>query len=310
MRGALLATLAAAAAAAPPQAAQQFSVFLAPTHSSIEQTAAWQMAALLANATGTVVPVTPQPRGRGLTLCVGYAAAVSSVCGLRAAELHGLGNESFVVSSNSSSGVKPGFVAISGGNGSQRGTLYATNHYMRHLGFCFFAPNATSVPSPAAITQAAAAPVGITFVPTMELRTLESYETATEVPARVWSGNKEWMAHNGENGCNGQVGGCVVYATPPGSCHTSYNILGGVTGSAKPPPALFQKHRSWFWPRDNGETDGQLCWTNQSLVAFIIEQAKTFLRAQPTANIISVSQNDVSEGAQQPTSLSTHPTHL
>ena len=181
---------------------------------------------------------------------------------------------------------------------------------MRHLGFRFFAPNATSVPSPAVIAQAAAAPVDITFVPTMELRTLESYETATEVPARVWSGNKEWMAHNGENGCNGQVGGCVVYATPPGSCHTSYNILGGVTGSVKPPPALFQKHRSWFWPRDNGETDGQLCWTNQSLVAFIIEQAKTFLRAQPTANIISVSQNHVSEGAQQPTSLSTRPTHL
>jgi hypothetical protein len=61
------------------------------------------------------------------------------------------------------------------------------------------------------------------------------------------------MARNGENGCNGHVRGCVVYAGPPGSCHTSYNILGGVTGSLKP------------------------CWTNQSLVAFIIEQAKTFL---------------------------------
>ena len=297
MWGALIATLAAAAAAAPPQ---QFGVFLAPTHSSIEQTAAWQMAALLANATGTVVPVTPQPSGRGLTLCVGYSAATSASCGLRGAELHGLGNESFVVSSNSSGGVKPGFVAISGGNGSQRGTLYATNHYMRHLGFRFFAPNATSVPSPAVIARAAAAPVGITFVPTMELRTLESYETngnqvGTGQSERIDSGNLEWMARSGENGCYGQVGGCMVYATPPGSCHTSYSILGGVTGSMKPPPALFQKHRSWFWPRDNGETYGQLCWTNRSLVAFVIAQAEMFLREQPDANIISVSQNDVSD---------------
>ena len=77
---------------------QQFGVFLAPSHSSIEQTAAWQMAALLANATGTAVPVSAEPRSRGLTLCVGYGAATSAFCGLCAAELHGLGNESFVMS--------------------------------------------------------------------------------------------------------------------------------------------------------------------------------------------------------------------
>ena len=189
---------------------QKFGVFLAPSHSSIEQTAAWQMAALLANATGTAVPVSAEPSSRGLTLCVGYGAATSAFCGLRAAELHGLGNESFVMSSsNRNSGVKPGCVAISGENGSQRGTLYATNHYVRHLCFRFFAPNATSIRSPAAITKAAAVPVDLTFVPEMRLRTLESYEAATEVPERVWSDNKEWMAHNGENGCNGHVGGCV-----------------------------------------------------------------------------------------------------
>ena len=289
--------LACVAAAPPPQQQQQqqqqFGVFLAPSHSPIEQTAAWQMAALLANATGTAVPVTPEPRGRGLTVCVGYGAATSASCGLRATKLRDLGNESFVVSSNSSTGVKPGFIAISGGQGSLRGTLYATNHYLRHLGFRFFAPNATSIPSPAAIARAAAAAVDLTFVPRMELRTLESYETnGNQQRGQIDIGNLEWMARNGENGCNGQVGGCMVYANPPGSCHTSYNILGGATGSLKPPPALFQKHREWFWPRDDGDVYGQLCWTNRSLVAFVIQQAKTFLREQPAANIISVSQND------------------
>ena len=76
-------------------------------------------------------------------------------------------------------------MAISGENGSQRGTLYATNHYLRHLCFRFFAPNATSIRSPVAITKAAAVPVDLTFVPKMELRTLESYETATEVISRA-----------------------------------------------------------------------------------------------------------------------------
>ena len=37
---------------------------------------------------------------------------------------------------------------------------------------------------------------------------------------------------------------------------------------------------------------GQLCWSNASLVSFISQNVRSFLRAQPDASIISVSQND------------------
>jgi len=37
---------------------------------------------------------------------------------------------------------------------------------------------------------------------------------------------------------------------------------------------------------------GQLCWSNQSLVRLIVANAMHFLRGDPSATIISVSQND------------------
>ena len=37
---------------------------------------------------------------------------------------------------------------------------------------------------------------------------------------------------------------------------------------------------------------GQLCWANQSLLAFVAAQAVKYLRAQPQANLLSISQND------------------
>ena len=40
------------------------------------------------------------------------------------------------------------------------------------------------------------------------------------------------------------------------------------------------------WP------SGQLCWSNASLVSFISQNVRSFLREQPDASIISVSQND------------------
>ena len=40
----------------------------------------------------------------------------------------------------------------------------------------------------------------------------------------------------------------VVTATPPGSVHTSYTILGSnISNSRSPPPDLFRDHNEWFW---------------------------------------------------------------
>ena len=71
----------------------------------------------------------------------------------------------------------------------------------------------------------------------------------------------------------------VLYASPPGFVHTSYNLLYyPQVGQRVPPPELWKSHREWFWPRlDNASTAyGQLCWSNASLVAaFSIQQVSS-----------------------------------
>ena len=44
-----------------------------------------------------------------------------------------------------------------------------------------------------------------------------------------------------------------------------------------------------YWP---GQVYGQLCWSNRSLQAFLVSRVRGFLKAQPQATLISVSQND------------------
>jgi hypothetical protein len=63
-----------------------------------------------------------------------------------------------------------------------------------------------------------------------------------------------------------------------------------MSNSRVPPHELWESHREWFWPREGGY--GQLCWTNQSLLQFVASQAINFLRTQPHANLIDISQND------------------
>lgn len=88
-------------------------------------------------------------------------------------------------------------------------------------------------------------------------------------------------------------GGEVIYASPPGFVHTSYQLLDSSTTSSYsvPPPQLWARHPEWFWPRDP-KVYGQLCWHNASLQKHVIAQLRKYLLAQPNATIASISQND------------------
>ena len=94
-----------------------------------------------------------------------------------------------------------------------------------------------------------------------------------------------------------------IYASPPGDAHTSYALLPGDRGGLLGPPTeLWESHRGWFWPQaDNRSQEyGQLCWSNRSLQEFLASSVKGFLRAQPAATLISVSQNDNSNLCETP----------
>ena len=65
-------------------------------------------------------------------------------------------------------------------------------------------------------------------------------------------------------------------------------------------PTIIIVFAEWFWPRDSPDLYGQLCWSNASLIEFMIVQVKAILKKQPGANIISVSQNDNYHYCQSP----------
>ena len=101
------------------------------------------------------------------------------------------------------------------------------------------------------------------------------------------------------------------YASPPGFVHTSYTIFDGATDGSHnctrhgkcPPADVFEAHPSWFWPQNDSSLYGQLCWHNQSLIDFVVVQAKRFLSTQPDARIVSISQNDNGRYCHDPAEL-------
>ena len=60
---------------------------------------------------------------------------------------------------------------------------------------------------------------------------------------------------------------------------------------------MLKQNPLWFWPRDGllgneSHVYGQVCWSNQSLVSFLIDRVKLYLKLQPDADVISITQND------------------
>ena len=58
--------------------------------------------------------------------------------------------------------------------------------------------------------------------------------------------------------------------------------------------------RPCSWPRNDSSAYGQLCWSNSSLVQYLATAAANFLRADPTASILSISQNDNNNYCRSP----------
>jgi len=71
-----------------------------------------------------------------------------------------------------------------------------------------------------------------------------------------------------------------------GWCHTSYLFL--------PPDKYFADHPDWY-SLQKGKRDphnGQLCWSNLQMRAELVQNALKWIRRNPSAGIISISQND------------------
>jgi len=79
-----------------------------------------------------------------------------------------------------------------------------------------------------------------------------------------------------------------------GWCHTFYQLL--------PPEKDFAEHPEWY-SEVNGQRRGvgaQLCLTNEAMRAELTRNALEWIRANPTAGMISISQNDCGGACQCP----------
>jgi len=80
-----------------------------------------------------------------------------------------------------------------------------------------------------------------------------------------------------------EYGGHVAFA---GFVHTSYGLI--------PPAKYFEDHPEWFSLIDGKRTHdwAQLCWTNDEMRKELTRNALEWIRKDPNAGIISISQND------------------
>lgn len=305
-----------------------------------EHAAAAEMAALAGQVCKgpTLTIATPAAAKGKPQLAVGAGAAMAAGVAAQDLTFSALGKEGFVASSNRSAQLRDtgsyalsGAANMSGLANSTSGTLFACYHLLRALGVRFLAWDHTLLPAavPSPLPE-----LDITFLPRFEYRDVDGWAAlAHPQQAKYFHMNAAAQASASsavsaalptsgvdQRGGRGPGPGPVKprpwwlasspYAYPPGFVHTSYamfqrdaNGTYSCTSRNCPPLNVWEKHNQWFWPHDDSAVAGQLCWTNQSLIDYLTVQARAFLSVQPTAEIISISQNDNTRYCMDPAEL-------
>lgn len=184
--------------------------------------------------------------------------------------------------------VEKGTVILAGGNG--RGVLYAVYRLLEALGCRFYAEDTEVVPTltEEALTEALAALPEVRESSPFEFRDLYwtcTYRPDMAVKLRLNAGRAGGKSHKRD--IPAEWGGCVGYAGPH-FVHT-FSLL-------VPPEEFFDTHPEYFSEIEGVRTAkhlySQLCLSNPEVLAITVERVKEWLRANPEATIVSVSQND------------------
>jgi Domain of unknown function (DUF4838)/Glycosyl hydrolase family 67 N-terminus len=166
----------------------------------------------------------------------------------------------------------------------RRGTLYGVYAFLeKYLGCRWFTPEVSRIPARSRIEIG---PIDDRQAPALEYR--ETYSTEALDP--------DWAARNRSNGnfpaFSARHGGGVRYAGP--FVH-SFNEL-------VPVERYFDTHPEYFSEVGGVRLrkDTQLCLSNPEVFALALDKVRSWLRADPHARIVSVSQNDWENPCQCP----------
>jgi hypothetical protein len=245
--------------------ASRAAIVIDPGATEAESHAASELARFLKQVTGGDFAVAASAPGDSSRLLVGPDAARLADA---AFTTDGLGPDGFIIR-------KVGRDLILAG-GRPRGTLYAVYTFLEdQVGCHWWTSQVATIPRKP--TLRIGPRVETHFVPRLEYRESFWFDAL----------DGDWAARNKCNGNSDRLeakhGGKHVYE---GFVHTFYGLI--------PPDKYFKDHPQWFSEIDGKRTckSAQLCLTNEEMRRELVQNLKARLRANPTATIASVSQND------------------
>jgi hypothetical protein len=184
-------------------------------------------------------------------------------------DLPALGNEGYVIETCGER------LIIAGG--ALRGNLYGVYGLLEdHLGCRWFTPTVSRIPKQ---ERLAIAPIHERQIPVLEYRDPFIFDCF----------DGDWCARNRMNAMAARLeakhGGKITFAK--GSCAHTFSYL-------VPPGEFFATHPEYFSLVGGQRQCGyaQLCCTNEDVIRICAERAIEWLRQEPDAQVISVSQND------------------
>jgi hypothetical protein len=249
-------------------------IVVADDASAPEKYAASQLAEFLGQVTGAKFDiVAPAKAAKAAVIAVGPGATKAVAPDLN---LDGLGPEGVVVET------RPSCLVLTGAVGAARGTPYAVFTFLEDVVGCrWWTRDASFIPHKASLEVGA---MKVRYCPPLEYR----YPYCTPGLDAGWSVRNKC---NGFDRIEAKQGGAITYA---GFVHTFYPLV--------PSETNFKQHPEWFAMVKGVRTaqGAQLCLTNPDLKKFVTRQVRAWIKDNPSANIISVSQNDCAGNCQCP----------
>jgi hypothetical protein len=246
----------------------RYTIVVDPDAIAAEKHAATELAAFLKQVTRVDFPVkTTAEMPAGPLLVVGPGRVAQQVA--PSLNLEGLKPDGLVIETAGENLVLTG--------DRPRGTLYAVYAFLEDTVGCrWWSSKASTIPS---IPELTVPEQHVRYVPPLEYR--ESFWTD------AFDG--DWAARNRCNGASERLeekhGGKIRYGGPS-FVHTFAALI--------PPATYFKEHPEYFAEVNGKRLDGyaQVCVTNEEVKKLITTKVLDCLRQDPTAQIISVSQND------------------
>lgn len=266
----LVVALASAAFAAPSltlveNGKSTYSICVSSEASPSEKRGATELQKFLYEMSGARLPiVTEAGKPQGNLILVGRGKLTDKMN--LAIDYAKLGEEGFALKT---SGKR---LVIAGGR--LRGTMYGVYTFLDRLGCRWFTREVSRIPK----------------MPTIRVAALDQVHTPAfeyREPFFTEAFEKDWAARNRINGASMQLdestGGKVTYFP---FVHSFNQMI--------PPEKYFRFHPEWFSLIDGARRadHSQLCLTNPELLRESVKNVIEWIRVNPAARIISVSQND------------------